>query len=213
MTDSSPDHPETRLRFDAVTLARGDRVLAEGLTFQVGPGDAALVRGPNGVGKTTLLRALAGFLTPAAGDLVLEIDRAAAAPEDAAAYVGHADGLRSTETPRAHLAFVAAWRGGDRGAIVSALETFGLLALADAPARRLSAGQKRRTALARLLVAPRPLWLLDEPASPLDLAGRAILSDVVTEHRRRGGLVVAAVHDDPGWPDTRAIDLPSAAAA
>jgi heme exporter protein A len=200
-------YPAARLEARGLTLARGDRVLAQGLDVAVEPGDALLVRGPNGAGKSTLLRVLAGFTPYPEGALELTLSTLEAEPGEAIAYVGHADGLRRTETPRAHLDFIARWLGADPGRVAAALAHFRLEAIADAPSRRLSAGQRRRAALARLVAAPRPIWLLDEPAAPLDAAGRAVLATLVEAHRAVGGAVVAAVHDVPDWAEARSLEL------
>jgi heme exporter protein A len=200
-------YPPARLDVRALTLARGDLTLAQGLSFSLDAGEAILLRGPNGSGKTTLLRVLAGFTPAPGGEAELTLAGHDSEPEQVVAYVGHADGLRRTETPRQHLAFIAQWLGCDVSRLPEAFRHFHLGPIADAPSRRLSAGQKRRTALARLIVAPRPVWLLDEPAAPLDAGGRMALATMVTAHRAAGGAVIAAVHDEPGWADTRTIQL------
>jgi heme exporter protein A len=207
-----PPYPASRLDVVGLTLARGDFELARGLALTLAAGDAVLLRGPNGSGKTTLLRALAGFTPVPEGEVRLSLAGRDAEPEEAIAYVGHADGLRRTETPYAHLAFIAQWLGYDLSRLPAAFAHFHLDAIAGAPSRRLSAGQKRRVALARLIAAPRPVWLLDEPAAPLDVAGRAALAALVAAHRAAGGAVIAAVHDEPGWPDAATMRLGTAAA-
>jgi heme exporter protein A len=207
---SFPPHiafPAPRLDVRGLTLARGDMELARGLSFSLGGGDVLLLRGPNGSGKTTLLRVLAGFTPAPEGGIALSLAGREVEPAEAVAYVGHADGLRRTETPYAHLSFIAAWLGRDSSRLSAALRHFRLDAIANAPSRRLSAGQKRRVALARLIAAPRPIWLLDEPAAPLDAAGRAALAELVADHRAAGGAVIAAVHDEPGWPGAATIQL------
>lgn len=200
-------YPPARIEAQGVALARGELTLARNITFSLAPGEAILLRGANGSGKTTLLRALAGFTPIEAGRIALTLDGQEVEPAELVAYLGHADGLRRTETPRGHLIFVAKWLGAGTGRITAAIRHFGLGPIADAPARRLSAGQRRRAALARLAAAPRPIWLLDEPAAPLDASGRAALASLVAAHRAAGGAVVAAVHDEPGWPDARTIRI------
>ena len=196
-----PPYPRALLSARDLTLARGDQTLARGLSFDLEPGAALLLRGANGSGKTTLLRTLAGFTPKAGGDISLTLDHVEAEPGDAIAYLGHADGLRRTETPRTHARFIGGWLGADPTWAERAIAYFKLGPIADAPARRLSAGQRRRAALARLIAAPRAIWLLDEPAAPLDAVGRAALSALVAAHRDKGGVVIAAVHDTPDWPD------------
>lgn len=199
-----------RLTLSDVVLARGERVLTRGISTEVAPGGLVVLRGANGAGKTTLLRAIAGFTPLAGGAITITHEGAAMEPAEAAVLVGHADGLRRTETPRAHLDFIARWLGPAEGAaerVAGALKVFGLGPIADAPARRLSAGQRRRAALARLIAAPRPLWLLDEPAAPLDAAGRETLARLIAAHRSSGGAVVAAVHGETGWPGAMVLDF------
>ncbi len=176
-------------------------MLADGVSFALAPGDALVVRGPNGSGKTTLLRLLAGFAPPAAGRLRLWDDTGDLAPEEAIAWVGHADGMRLEETPRGHLRFYAARED------VAALKALGVTRFAHRPVRTLSAGQRRRAALARAVLSNRPIWLLDEPAAPLDQAGREALAQLVAAHRGRGGVVAAAVHGDLGWSDVQTLSL------
>jgi heme exporter protein A len=202
-----PPYPAARLEVRGLTLARGDRVLAANMSFVLDGGDALLVRGPNGSGKSTLLRVLAGFTPYPLGEIRLSLSTLEAEPGEAVAYLGHADGVRRTETPRAHLSFIARWLGADASRVPAALACFRLEPIADAPARRLSAGQRRRAALARLVAAPRPIWLLDEPAAPLDAAGRAVLAGLVEAHRAAGGVVVAAVHDEPDWGEVTTLEL------
>src|SRR5262245_9115223 len=137
-------YPAPRLGVAGLTLARGDLTLARNLSFSIAPGDAVLLRGPNGSGKTTLLRALAGFTPAPTGETALPLVGRPVEPEEAVAYVGHADGLRRTETPAAHLGFIARWLGHEPSRLPLAFRHFHLKAIADAPARRLSAGQRRR---------------------------------------------------------------------
>ncbi|MFZ5669561.1 MAG: heme ABC exporter ATP-binding protein CcmA [Pseudomonadota bacterium] len=177
-----------------LAIRRGERLLFEGLSFEVGGGEALALTGANGAGKTSLLRAIAGLLRPAAGRIRFA---GAADPEEARArglhFVGHQDGLKGGRTAREELAFAARWLGGgDIGAAVADLD---LARLLDLEVRRLSAGQRRRLALARLVAAPRPLWLLDEPLAPLDAAWRGRMGELMAVHLAGGGLIVAAVHD------------------
>ncbi len=153
--------------------------------------------GRNGAGKTSLLRAIAGLLPPSAGTIGFEGPDGALDPHDARAaglhMVGHHDGLKPGRTAREELLFQAAWAGG--GDIDEAVRALDLIRLLDLEVRRLSAGQRRRVALARLLAAPRALWLLDEPMAPLDADHRRGVGEAMTRHLADGGMIVAAVHD------------------
>ena len=189
------------LRLDAhdLTLARGGRRLAEGLTFTLKGGEALLVTGPNGAGKSTFLRVLAGLLAPAAGSLTLQ-GAGVEAPGQAAHYLGHAEALKGALTARENLEFWSAMlKMGDLGLDPGqALERVAMNHAPDIPVSYLSAGQRRRVAIARLLVAPRPLWLLDEPTTALDAASQARLAGLMKDHLAAGGLIVAATHGDLG---------------
>ena len=170
------------------------------------------MRGTNGSGKTSLLRLLAGLLPPAAGSVLWSGRDVRADREDwgrAMRYVGHRDAVKPLLTVAENVAFQARMAGGGGGAlrVGAALEAFGLAALADAPARFLSAGQRRRTALARLLAAPAPVWLLDEPETGLDSAAAAALAAVMAEHRAAGGVVVAAAHGELGLAAAETLSL------
>lgn len=203
------------LSVDKLELARGGRRLATDLSFSVHAGDALVVTGPNGAGKSTLLRALAGLLPAASGDITLTGDDVSA--DDPAGvhahYLGHADALKTALTARENLAFWAAMLGGRAaGRLVarSPLEALAALRLdhaADLPVGWLSAGQKRRVALARLLVAARPLWILDEPATALDVASQDRLAGLMADHRAHGGMIVAATHAPLGLADARELRL------
>jgi len=181
-----------------------------GVSFELEAGDALLLRGPNGSGKSSLLRLLAGFLTPAAGRIAWqgeEVGRDLAAHRMRLHYVGHANGIKTELSARENLAFAAALGGGSRDATEEALAAFALTPLADVPCRLFSAGQKRRLALARLLAACRPLWLLDEPGVGLDAASRKRLEAAVTAHLDGGGVALLATHGDVGLPDALTLDL------
>jgi heme exporter protein A len=176
---------------------RGGRTVFAGLGFTVPAGGALVLRGPNGSGKTTLLRLMAGLARPTTGRLLWS----GAALEDPEVhgqhlrFIGHLDAIKPAFTVRENLSFwTAFWSRGDAGHIVRAMEAFGLASLADFPARLLSAGQRHRLALARLVASPAPLWLLDEPANALDDRSLAALSDTIAAHRTRGGMVVLASH-------------------
>ncbi len=188
---------------------RGGRQVFAGLSFALAPGEVLVLRGPNGSGKSSLLRLLAGFLAPAAGWLAWA---GTAIGDDLAAhrarlhYVGHLDAVKSLLTVRENLAFAAAL-GGGAGGLEVALGGFDLAPLAEVPARYLSAGQKRRLALARLLAGARPLWLLDEPGVGLDAANRTRLEQALATHRAAGGLAVLATHGDVAVEDALLLEL------
>jgi heme exporter protein A len=186
---------------------RGERVVFAGLSFSVAPGAALLLTGANGAGKSSLLRLLAGLVAPAEGVLLWAgedalADRAAHARR--LRYVGHGDALKPALTARENLAFFARLWGG---APEAALEGMDLTPLADLPARVLSAGQKRRLGLARLALAPAPLWLLDEPTTGLDTASVGRLGGLLARHRAAGGMVVAATHLPLPLPDAAELRL------
>ncbi|HEY1879813.1 MAG TPA: heme ABC exporter ATP-binding protein CcmA [Caulobacteraceae bacterium] len=184
------------VRFEDLAIERGGRMLFQGLSAAVGSGEALAVTGANGSGKTSLLRAIAGLLAPAAGRIDFEgVEDAGEARRAGLHLVGHQDGLKGARTAREELLFQARWCGGTDRAALAAAERLGLARQLDLETRRLSAGQKRRLALARLLAAPRTLWLLDEPLAPLDAAGRELMGAILAEHLAGGGLVIAAAHD------------------
>lgn len=173
-----------RLAFDAVSVARGGRVLFETLSFALGPGDAALVTGPNGVGKSSLVRVAAGLLAPAAGSVTHEGDFALLAETHAL----------DPELPLARaLGFWAALDDA-RGAVTPALATLGLADLADVPVRMLSTGQRRRAAMARVVANGAGVWLLDEPANGLDEGAVGTLEALIADHRTAGGIALVATH-------------------
>jgi len=179
-----------------LALQRGDRVLFRALGFRLAAGSAIAVTGPNGAGKTSLLRAIAGFIRPLEGTVHFEGQAdAAEARRGQTHLVGHQDGLKTARTARDELAFQAAWTGAAPGAEAAAAAALHLDRIMDLEVRKLSAGQRRRLALARLIAAPRALWLLDEPLAPLDAEHRALFGEAMERHLAAGGLIVAAVHD------------------
>lgn len=185
------------LRVRDLAVARGGARALEGVGFDLGDGEALILRGPNGIGKTTLLRTVAGLQPPVEG--VVEV------ATDAVAYAAHADGLKGALTVAENLAF---WRKVFGGPPVApALAAFDLSHLADRPAHALSAGQKRRLGLARLTVTGRPLWVLDEPTVSLDAASVALFAQAIRAHLGQGGAALMATHIDLGLAEARLLDL------
>lgn len=196
-----------RLAVSSLTLARGERTLFRDLSLTLNAGEAVALTGANGAGKTTLLRAIAGFVRPEAGEITFcAADESELDPAEARGrhlhMLGHLEGLKGARTAREELTFQARWLGGN--SIDEAVSVMGLMPLMDLEVRKLSAGQRRRLALARLIAAPRALWLLDEPLSPLDSRWRETAGAVMRRHLDGGGLIVAAVHD-PLPIDTRSV--------
>ena len=177
-----------------LALSRGGRTLLRGLDLAVGAGEALVLTGPNGAGKTTLLRALAGLIRPETGAVRVEPG------EKAIAFLGHADGLKPAETVREALTFWSTVHGGTPGDIEPVMEQMAVAHLARRACATLSAGQRRRTALARVALSNRPIWLLDEPAAPLDAVSRDRLAALVAAHRSKGGAVIANRISTPCGP-------------
>jgi heme exporter protein A len=176
------------LKVTDLSITRGGLPILEGLSFVLQPGNALILRGPNGSGKTTLLRTLAGLQPPIAGTVTGAAEQIA--------YAGHSDGLKPTMTARENLTFWA--RVFQAGDISAALATYQLETLADRPAGELSAGQKRRLGLARMMVTGRKIWALDEPSVSLDSAAVALFADAVRRHLGQGGSALIATHIDLG---------------
>jgi heme exporter protein A len=192
---------------DKLSLVRGGRTLFADLSFAVSAGEALLVMGPNGAGKTSLLRAIAGLLRPVVGRVWLEGGAPDQALGEQCHYVGHSNAVKASLTVEENARFWSRFLGNAASDPSSALETFGLSALRDIPAGYLSAGQKRRLGLARLLLAHRRLWLLDEPTASLDTAAQEVLTEAVNSHLARGGVVVAATHLPLDFANARELNV------
>jgi heme exporter protein A len=207
-----------QLTAEKLILCRGGRTVVDGLSFALKGGEALLLTGANGAGKTTLLRALAGFIVPTEGSVRF----AGAGFEEVSEgrehlhFVGHLDGTKAHLSVAENLSFWARYLGhnpASGASLRAALDRFGLGGLEDIPAGYLSAGQRRRLALARLAVAERPLWLLDEPTVSLDASAIQMLIAATNEHVAGGGMAVVATHVALGLEQAREIRLGRAEAA
>jgi heme exporter protein A len=195
---------------ESLTCQRGETLVFEDLDFALEPGDCLWLAGPNGSGKSSLLRLMAGLARPIEGRITWnggDIRREAEAHRRRLRCVGHLDAVKSHLTVTENLAFWADYWGAARTRMAPGLEQLGLGHLATVPARRLSAGQRRRLALARLTLGPAALWLLDEPATALDTAGLRILGDLIAACRKDGGIVVYSSHETLPVADVRRLEL------
>lgn len=194
-----------------IAVSRGERRLFTGLNLELKAGEALALTGANGAGKTSLLRAIAGLLRPDAGDVIFhdgdgnQLDEREARGRETH-FLGHQDGLKTARTAREELGFQCDWLGHTQHGFDHAVEAFGLQPLLDLEVRRLSAGQRRRLAMGRLVGSPRALWLLDEPMAPLDARWRDAFADQMRRHLEADGLIIAAVHDPLPIP-VRTLDL------
>lgn len=186
-----------KMHISDLTIARGGIPVLEGLSFELSPGQALVVRGPNGIGKTTLLRTVAGLQPPVSGRIEL--------PPESLVYAGHADGIKPTLSVTENLKFWAEVFG--RKDYSKAIEAFKLTPLATRPAGALSAGQKRRLGLARLLVTGRAIWILDEPTVSLDTDAVAMFAQAIRTHLAGGGMALIATHIDLGLDEARMLDV------
>ncbi len=196
-----------------LTCVRGERTVFRGLSFELDAGGLLVLVGPNGSGKSSLLRLMAGLLLPAHGAIRWQDADTRDDPETHNGrlhYVGHHDAIKPVLTVTENLRFWAEMHGGNAGAnnrVAEALKGFGISYLSDVPARFLSAGQSRRTSLARILSSPAPLWLLDEPTTALDKEAVAALESIIAQHRAAGGMAVISTHTPISGDGAETLDL------
>lgn len=196
-----------RLLAENLACRRGGRLIFEGLSFALGAGEAIALTGRNGAGKSSLIAMLCGRLQPDGGQIRLEGGDDEAHLAEIAHLVGHRDGLKTALTARENLAFAQAVLGGAALTPEQALAAVGLAHAAELPVGYLSAGQRRRVALARLLVSRRPYWLLDEPMSALDAASQTMLAGLMRDHLGQGGAILAATHGPLGLDGARELRI------
>jgi heme exporter protein A len=195
----------SRLLATELACVRGGRRVLSALSFAVDAGQALLVSGPNGAGKSSLLRVVAGLVRLTAGRLALEDGDPDATLAEQAHYLGHQDALKPALTVAENLEFWTRYLGGSETA--TALDAVGLGSITHLPAAYLSAGQRRRLSIARLIAADRPLWLLDEPTSALDAAAQTMLAGLMRNHLTGGGMILAATHGPIGLDGAQELRL------
>lgn len=192
---TSMNNRPLRLSLENIVVDRGLKRVLDGISFTVNNGEAVVLVGPNGSGKTTLLRILAGLLKPVSGSLSLTEANQKVSTDSLVHYIGHLNALKDNLTVEENLSFWASFLGETSSqTMLSALHSFELERLRAIPVGYLSAGQKRRACLARLLVTPRPIWLLDEPTVSLDSQNVGLLAQKIETHLQSGGLLIAATH-------------------
>jgi len=196
-----------QLSADNLTCSRGGREVFRGLSFSLKAGEALMVTGRNGAGKSSLLRLIAGLVRHSAGGLELSGGEPELTIAEQAHYIGHQDAVKPSLSVRENLSFWAAFLGGGRPPIGAALEAVDLAPLAELPAAYLSAGQRRRLSIARLVAVKRPIWLLDEPTSALDAPSQSRLAGLMRGHLAGGGIIVAAAHGPIGLERARELRL------
>ncbi|MBO1024898.1 heme ABC exporter ATP-binding protein CcmA [Ochrobactrum sp. SD129] len=197
------------MRLGAENLAgeRGGETIFAGLSFEVSSGEALIVTGPNGSGKSTLLRIICGLLAPEAGKVELLEDRAALPVRAACHYLGHQNAMKPALSVRENLLFWQKFNGSARFDIDEALEAVDLPGVEHLPFGYLSTGQKRRVSIAKLLISHRPLWIVDEPTAGLDKASESRFAELMRDHMRDGGMVIAATHIPLGLEGVRTLDM------
>ncbi len=198
-----------RLTAENLAVRRGDDLLFSNVSFALEKGEALIVTGRNGSGKSTLLRTVAGLITPEAGKVSLsgEAGESGRRASEASHYLGHRNAMKQELTVRENLEFWKHWLGDFAGGTgmeaEEAADVIGLAGISHLPFGYLSAGQQRRFAMAKLLVAYRPVWILDEPTAALDVAADRLFASMVTRHLEGGGMVLAATHQPLGLSSTR----------
>lgn len=204
---SQETFPPTRLHAENLACRRGGRLIFEGLSFTLGQAEAIALTGRNGAGKSSLIAMLCGRLRPDAGTIRIEGGDEDVQLAEISHLVGHRDGLKTALTARENLAFAQDVLGDAAATPEAALAAVGLPHVAELPVGYLSAGQRRRVALARLLVSRRPYWLLDEPLAALDAASQLMLAGLMRDHLAQGGAILAATHGPLGLDGARELRI------